>query len=313
MSCLDSHLEFLKKSCRVCGHYYGEKHKEQFYECSNLIIEIYLVFGVDISDDKRDIHPSTLCHNCYAKCLKSQKNQFYKTATVPIRWKEHGDDNCEICELFEKKRRGGRKRKLAKGRGRPQQGHSKAPRSDPSSHPVQIPPDVIPAPISEEMPAILRFHRPPEDLVCPICKEVLEQPLQSSCQHLFCFKCVDAWVTHAGNSVKCPTCQEPWSSATFCKVPRVILNILSALLVACSSCKQLVQLDRLQLHEKRCNEYVSDLLPKTLAEVLDTALDVPLTTEEERLTTHLVKRKLSTSTNSEVLLRTGGSVSRIIK
>ena len=44
-----------------------------------------------------------------------------------------------------------------------------------------------------------------EDLVCPICQEILSDPLITSCGHLFCRRCLE----EDGRGLKdCPVCRQ---------------------------------------------------------------------------------------------------------
>ena len=48
-----------------------------------------------------------------------------------------------------------------------------------------------------------------EDLVCPICQEILSEPLITSCGHLFCRKCLEK----DGRSLKdCPVCRQAYTA-----------------------------------------------------------------------------------------------------
>ena len=48
-----------------------------------------------------------------------------------------------------------------------------------------------------------------EDLVCPICQEILSDPLITSCGHLFCRRCLE----EDGRSLKdCPVCRQTYTS-----------------------------------------------------------------------------------------------------
>jgi hypothetical protein len=176
---------------------------------------------------------------------------------------------------------------------------------------VTISSDIIPSPLINIMPEIYRFCNPPADLVCPICKEFFERPVQSSCKHYFCYKCVLAWMEHACEISRCPVCTQTITTSTLCKVPRIFLNILSSLPVNCVSCKSIVPLDQLQSHESQCNDYVTQPCSTTLGEVLNTPMTTPLSGAEETLATHLMKRKMCSSESSQVVLKTGGSVSVI--
>ena len=51
----------------------------------------------------------------------------------------------------------------------------------------------------------------PEDLVCPVCRELLDEAQQTSCGHLFCKKCLEK--IRRGKRLSCPVCR----TEHFCK------------------------------------------------------------------------------------------------
>ena len=48
-----------------------------------------------------------------------------------------------------------------------------------------------------------------EDLVCPICQEILSDPLITSCGHLFCRRCLEK---HGRDFKDCPVCRQTYTS-----------------------------------------------------------------------------------------------------
>lgn len=304
---MDFHLTCLAKSCRICGRYKSQKNNDYEYNCSDsdIRIQILSVYEVDINDDHPSIHPPKLCNNCYAKCLKKEKNPSYQPAE-PLNWEIHRDE-CKLCEKFTDKQRGGRKRKMTGGRGRPKKSYQVDDDSEKTS--ITICNEIIPPSIIDVMPEIDRFRNPPSDLVCPICKDIFDQPIQSSCQHYFCYGCVHAWLEHAGERSRCPVCTETMYPSTLSRAPRVLLNILNSLPVKCASCKFEYPLDKLQRHEMECKKYIAQPCSTTLPQILDTPMTIPLSSVEEDLTTHLMKRKIHTTSFPQVALKTGGSVS----
>ncbi|KAH6647337.1 hypothetical protein BKA67DRAFT_694415 [Truncatella angustata] len=66
------------------------------------------------------------------------------------------------------------------------------------------------------------LEEPEQDDICPICRELLFQPVTSSCQpvpHTACYRCIMTWVPHTSTSAgvahyRCPYCR----SETFCSV-----------------------------------------------------------------------------------------------
>ena len=49
-----------------------------------------------------------------------------------------------------------------------------------------------------------------EGLLCGICRDVLEEPLQSPCEHAFCAACIRAWLVAQRT---CPEDRQPLTSA----------------------------------------------------------------------------------------------------
>ena len=268
------------------------------------------VFEIDISCEQKNVHPTNLCNNCYAICLNAAKDPSYTTCVSPVTWKRHQIEECFVCEEYIKKLRGGRKRKQTKGRGRPKTSKLTDTIEKPNS--VSISADIVPPPIVENMPDLDRFLSPPPDLVCPICKEILFRPVQSQCQHIFCYTCVQEWLSHAGKQANCPCCLQHLVPSLFSRAPRILMNVISTLPVLCRSCKESVPLEQLTIHEQQCNTYKCDNESKTLAAVLTTPNDVLLSKEEERVVTNLVKRKVNFSENSQVVLKTRGTVRSIV-
>ncbi|XP_055870807.1 E3 ubiquitin-protein ligase NRDP1-like isoform X1 [Biomphalaria glabrata] len=93
-----------------------------------------------------------------------------------------------------------------------------------------------------------------EELICPICSCVLEDPLQSpQCEHAFCAACIHEWLTRQ------PTCPVDRSAITpnqLKSVPRILRNLLSRLTISCDNkafgCTALVKLDVLASHLQDC-------------------------------------------------------------
>ncbi|KAK3083181.1 hypothetical protein FSP39_015890 [Pinctada imbricata] len=93
-----------------------------------------------------------------------------------------------------------------------------------------------------------------EELICPICSGVLEEPLQApQCEHAFCSDCIQEWLTRQ------PTCPVDRSTITpnqLKPVPRILRNLLSRLQIACENaangCTAVVKLDMLAQHLQEC-------------------------------------------------------------
>lgn len=73
-----------------------------------------------------------------------------------------------------------------------------------------------------------------EEFLCSICTMVLEDPLQSFCEHMYCQRCIKDWL------MRDERCPDDRTSLTFdqLKVPgRIIRNLLNKLVIKCDFCK----------------------------------------------------------------------------
>jgi len=93
-----------------------------------------------------------------------------------------------------------------------------------------------------------------EELICPICSGVLEEPLQApQCEHAFCSACIHEWLTRQPT---CPADRSPITPNQLKNVPRILRNLLSRLTISCDNkaygCTALVKLDVLSTHLHDC-------------------------------------------------------------
>lgn len=93
-----------------------------------------------------------------------------------------------------------------------------------------------------------------EELICPICSGVLEEPLQApACEHAFCASCIQEWLTRQPT---CPVDRNPITPNQLKPVPRILRNLLSRLHIACDNkeygCTAVVKLDMLPNHLNEC-------------------------------------------------------------
>ncbi|XP_068715814.1 E3 ubiquitin-protein ligase NRDP1-like isoform X1 [Montipora capricornis] len=90
-----------------------------------------------------------------------------------------------------------------------------------------------------------------EGLLCSICRDVLEEPLQAPCEHAFCSACIQAWLTHYNS---CPEDRLTLWPSDLKPIFRYMKNDLNALKIRCDNesrgCKALVRLDALKTHLK---------------------------------------------------------------
>ncbi|XP_063412847.1 E3 ubiquitin-protein ligase NRDP1-like [Mytilus trossulus] len=93
-----------------------------------------------------------------------------------------------------------------------------------------------------------------EELICPICSSVLEEPLQApACEHAFCAACIQEWLTRQPT---CPVDRNPITPNQLKPVPRILRNLLSRLQITCDNvgygCTAVVKLDMLAAHLQEC-------------------------------------------------------------
>jgi len=97
-----------------------------------------------------------------------------------------------------------------------------------------------------------------EELLCPICKNVLEDPVQVPCEHAFCRSCIQHWLSVGGEDAgSCPVDRQPLQTDELRPLPRLLKNMLAKLMVSCIykeyGCKNLVRLETLEQHTSACS------------------------------------------------------------
>ncbi|CAH1790532.1 unnamed protein product [Owenia fusiformis] len=93
-----------------------------------------------------------------------------------------------------------------------------------------------------------------EELLCPICSGVLEEPQQApSCEHAFCTACITEWLQRQPT---CPVDRSAFTANDLKPVPRILRNLLSRLQINCDNatfgCTAIVKLDALSAHLAEC-------------------------------------------------------------
>ena len=72
-----------------------------------------------------------------------------------------------------------------------------------------------------------------EEVTCSICTDIVEDPVQTPCQHLFCRECISSWL-EVGNST-CPTDREYLTASALIAPPRIIQRLVDSLTVRCEN------------------------------------------------------------------------------
>ncbi len=89
-----------------------------------------------------------------------------------------------------------------------------------------------------------------KNFLCPICAEVLKDPVQCQNQHYFCKVCIKKHLEK--NTKSCPICVQDLSEETLAEPPRILTDYLNGLMISCDhserGCTEVVQVSRLKVH-----------------------------------------------------------------
>ncbi|XP_077127088.1 RING finger protein 151-like [Ranitomeya variabilis] len=92
-----------------------------------------------------------------------------------------------------------------------------------------------------------------DGLLCCICRDVLECPLQAPCEHAFCASCIHGWLVHHNN---CPEDRHALAVTDLQALHRYMRNDLSRLQIQCknyrSGCEIVCSLESIEKHEREC-------------------------------------------------------------
>mgnify|MGYP002804108919 FL=1 len=92
-----------------------------------------------------------------------------------------------------------------------------------------------------------------KNFFCPICTDVLKDPVQCHNEHYFCRACI---TKHLINSQTCPVCVEKVTEESLSKAPRIVSDYLDGLMVNCDhseqGCSEMVELGHLETHISVC-------------------------------------------------------------
>ncbi|XP_045154649.1 E3 ubiquitin-protein ligase TRIM31 [Echinops telfairi] len=69
------------------------------------------------------------------------------------------------------------------------------------------------------------FTKFQEQVICPICLEIFQNPVTIDCGHNFCLKCITATVDTSGSLLKCPLCKHSVGKDTL-KTNWVLMNLV---------------------------------------------------------------------------------------
>ena len=144
--------------------------------------------------------------------------------------------------------------------------------------------------------------------LCGSSRHLLCRPLQLPCGHHMCAQCLRSKIKTT-SSLQCDQCstQHALQPESIVAPSSLLLDLLSEQVAKCTTCGEGVQIKHLEQHIKSsCSEHISI----NASQMLKKSLTAPLSRIEERVTSTLVRRKISCSENPSMLtIQTGGPVS----
>ena len=153
--------------------------------------------------DLEEIDPQYFCHSCYAH--PDQKT------LVKATWLTHYDDNCRVYSREEEIKKGGQPKKPKRGRKANSRPSSSTQETKDANETLQHNENLIkdlPSLCFKEFPIHFPFTENMKlDLVCPVCLQVLDKPVETTCQHYFCVECLKGLI-NSGQRGTCAVCKE---------------------------------------------------------------------------------------------------------
>ena len=92
------------------------------------------------------------------------------------------------------------------------------------------------------------------NFLCPICSDILKDPVQCQNQHYFCKVCIKKHLET--NAKSCPICVQDLDEKTLAEPPRILTDYLNGLLISCDNsekgCTEVVPVSQLKAHAREC-------------------------------------------------------------
>ncbi|KAM9309118.1 E3 ubiquitin-protein ligase NRDP1 [Pholidichthys leucotaenia] len=126
-----------------------------------------------------------------------------------------------------------------------------------------------------------------EGLLCCVCRDVLQRPLQAPCEHAYCSACISTWLVHHHS---CPEDRLPLDVSSLKPLYRYMRNDLNRLQIRCvnaaQGCEVVCSLESLHTHEDECMfAFIS--CTNTGGEYICYYCGCPVQVERHRLEAHL--------------------------
>ena len=95
------HESQLQHHCIICAR--PLKNKDYKYFCTTNT-DLLKLCGIDVSDDRKDIHPPFFCSSCRSKVKRVSEG----SSLCTFAWTEHAESGCTVCTHLGGKKKGGR-------------------------------------------------------------------------------------------------------------------------------------------------------------------------------------------------------------
>ena len=133
----------------------------------------------------------------------------------------HTDYDCVTCRFAEEKKKGGRAKKLKRGRQRFRTTEQTPTAADHQRQETalsltrKVEDREMDSLISYQMAADVEFSQEvKQDFYCPVCKDILFKPAETLCEHYFCEECFKQALQSLGFPLDCPVCRTALAQQT---------------------------------------------------------------------------------------------------
>ena len=266
---MDDHIKSLENLCRVCQRRAQSrkaiKAKKKATLACHHMDSIFILYGIDISEDKDHVHSKKLCVECIGHIRRSEDSGDKGELNLEgiygllldrytcVQWVDHSD-NCLICNVY--------KQQSIPFRGQPGQSGVGCKRGRPQEaeklyHDSHCTSDDIFASLfdnevieySTDIDAKPAIEHDTELFTCSICLNILPQKSVTAGCHSFCVTCLAKYY-HTLNRcvVKCPVCARNVHKDTVKRTDLYFSVLLEKLRVLCARCNTEMSLHSFLAH-----------------------------------------------------------------
>ena len=118
--------------------------------------------------------------------------------------------------------------------------------------------------------ALINFQRGlsfPRTLLCPLCLQILDKPVETTCQHYFCVECMKG-VIDSGQKGSCPVCKE--NIGPLKVLTRMVLRLIAKQEVICTTCCKSVNYENSDVHACKGAAQAPAVIPQSHPETAQT-------------------------------------------